>query len=191
VGNLLLVNGQVINGDGAPLKLTIPRGGIERWRFVLATNALAYGLRIKGADAKVIATDGGLLPKPFALDRVEIAPGQRYDFEVRPTADAKEVVLEALIDVLDANNMVVEQAFPLAKATVEGEVTSAEPVYPTITLPPVDVTAENLDWKLAGALVAGKVEFTINGMAWLRDRSARSPAPPHLRAERADEDHPA
>ena len=165
VGNLLLVNGQVINGEGTPLKLTIPRGGIERWRFVLATNALAYGLRIKGADARVIATDGGLLPKPFALDRVEIAPGQRYDFEVRPTADAKEVVLEALIDVLDANNMVVEQAFPLAKATVEGEVTSAEPVYPTITLPSTDVTAENLDWKLAGALVAGKVEFTINGMA--------------------------
>lgn len=49
-----------------------PRGAIERWRFVLATNALAYGLRIQGADARVIATDGGLLPAPFALDRVEI-----------------------------------------------------------------------------------------------------------------------
>ncbi|MFT3771055.1 MAG: multicopper oxidase family protein [Minicystis sp.] len=165
VGNVLLVNGQAVNDDDGPVTLTIPRGGIERWRFVLATNSLAYGLRIRGADARVMATDGGLLPAPFALDRVEIAPGQRYDFEVRPQADATEVVLEALIKVLDANDNVVEQPFPLARATVTGDVMTAEPVYPAVTLPATDVTAEALSWKLSGGVVNNKVEFTINGEA--------------------------
>jgi FtsP/CotA-like multicopper oxidase with cupredoxin domain len=165
VGNTLLVNGKSVFGDDGPLKITIPKGAIERWRFVLATNALAYGLRMKGASVKVIATDGGLLPKPFALKRVEIAPGQRYDFEVRPEADAKEVVLEAMILVVNANNEVVEEPYPLVRATIEGEVTAAEPVYPTVTLPSTSVDAEALTWKLSGSLVDGKPQFTINGMA--------------------------
>ncbi|MFO0761814.1 MAG: multicopper oxidase family protein [Byssovorax sp.] len=164
VGNTLLVNGKVVSGDDGPLQVSIPRGAIERWRFVLATNALAYGLRMKGAKARVIATDGGLLPKPFDLKRVEVAPGQRYDFEVRPDDGATQVVLEAVIKVLNDQNQVVDQPFSLVKATVEGEITAEEPVYPSITHPPTDVQAEELDWKLAGALVNGKVEFTINGM---------------------------
>lgn len=164
VGNTLLVNGKVINGDDGPLKFTIPRGAIERWRFVLATNALSYGLRVKGADTRVIATDGGLLPEPFALDRVEIAPGQRYDFEVRPRADATEVTLEALILVVNENNEVVEATFELARATIEGEIAVEEPKYPPIVLPATEVAADALSWKLAGALVDNKVEFTINGM---------------------------
>ena len=165
VGNKLVVNGKIVNDDDGPVPLTIPRGAIERWRFVLATNSLAYALRIRGADARVIATDGGLLPAPFPLDRVEVAPGQRYEFEVRPQADATEVVLEALIDVLDENDNVVEAPFPLARATVEGEVKADEPVYPAITLPKTDIEAETLAWKLSGGVVDGKVEFTINGQA--------------------------
>ena len=166
VGNTLLVNGKVVNGDtGQPLAFSIPRGAIERWRFVQATNALAYGLRIRGADARVIATDGGLLPQPFTLDRVEIAPGQRYDFEVRPRADATEVVLEALIQVLDENNQVVEASFEYARATIEGEAQTEEPVYPLVELPRVDVQpAETHEWKLSGGVVDDEVQFTINGV---------------------------
>ncbi len=163
VGNTLLVN-----GHAAPMTLTIPRGAIERWRFVMSTNALAYGLRIRGADAKVIATDGGLLPEPFALERVEAAAGNRYDFEVRPQADATEVVLEAMILVADAQGNVSEEPFELAVAKVEGELEAPaeEPVYPAVTLPAVDVTpAESLEWDLSGGVVLGQVEFTINGQA--------------------------
>lgn len=130
VGNTLL-----INGKGEAAKLTIARGAIERWRFVMATNSLAFALRVQGADVRVISTDGGLLPEPFKLNRVEIAPGQRYDFEVRPKADATEVVLEALIRTLDANNQVIEEPYPLARAAIEGELTTPEPVYPTTRRP--------------------------------------------------------
>ncbi|NUP10281.1 MAG: multicopper oxidase family protein [Polyangiaceae bacterium] len=159
VGNTLLVNGRT-----EPVSLTIPRGAIERWRFVLSSNSLYYGLRMRGADARVIATDGGLLPEPFELDRVEIAPGQRYDFEVRPQPGATEVVLEAMIFVLDENDQVVEAPFELAVAKIEGEVQTAEPAYPEVVHPPVDAApAEEIKWALSGGVVAGQVEFTING----------------------------
>jgi FtsP/CotA-like multicopper oxidase with cupredoxin domain len=164
VGNRLL-----INGKNEATKLTLARGAIERWRFVMATNALAFALRIRGADVRVIATDGGLLPEPFALDRVEVAPGQRYEFEVRARPDAAEVVLEALIRTLDANDQVVEEPYPLALATVEGEMETPEPIYPSITLPPVDAQADTLSWKLSGGLVDGKVQFTINGLPGVVD----------------------
>ncbi|NUO48633.1 MAG: multicopper oxidase family protein [Polyangiaceae bacterium] len=164
VGNTLLMN-----GVEAPLPVTIPRGAVERWRLVSANNALSYGVRFRGADVRVISTDGGLLPSSFSLadaedQRVEIAAGQRYDFEVRPQADATEVVMEALILVADSQGNVSEEPFDLAVAAVGGEVETVEPIYPVVTLPDATVApAESLTWNLSGGVVAGKVEFTING----------------------------
>jgi FtsP/CotA-like multicopper oxidase with cupredoxin domain len=160
VGNTLLVNGLPI-----PHQVEIARGAIERWRFILATNALSHGLRVQGADVRVIATDGGLLPQAFPLDRVDVAPGQRYELEVRPQAGAAEVVLEALILVLDENEQIVEEPFPLVRATVVGETTAAEPVYPLVEHPRLDVAAETLEWALAGSLVDGAPVFTIDGVS--------------------------
>ncbi len=163
VGNFLLANGQP-----GVLVTTIPKGGVERWRVVLASNALAFGLRIRGADAKLIATDGGLLPEQLTLTRVEMAAGQRYEFEVRPEHGATEVVLEAMVVVADAQGNVSEQPFALLRATVEGEVTAAEPVYPSVTLPKTTELpewAESLAWKLSAVSVGGRVQFTINGQS--------------------------
>ncbi|WP_169796717.1 multicopper oxidase family protein [Chondromyces crocatus] len=167
IGNTLLVNGKVISGEGGePVTFTIPRGSVERWRFVLATNALSYDLQIRGAEARVIATDGGLLPQPFPLDRVEIAPGQRFEFEVRPLPDADEVALEALILVLDENDNVVEMPFELARGTVEGEIEEAPaPEYPVVELPSTKVDAVTHSWALSGGVVDNEVQFTINGKA--------------------------
>jgi FtsP/CotA-like multicopper oxidase with cupredoxin domain len=159
VGNTLLVNGRAI-----PLAVTVPAGGIERWRIVLATNSLNFGMRVQGADVRVIGTDGGLLPSPFELDRVAFAPGQRYDLEVRPRA-GEDITLEALILQLDENDEVVEVPFPLVEATVDGEATTEEPVYPVVELPATDVEASELTWSLAGSVVDGEVVFTINGEA--------------------------
>ena len=66
--------------------------------------------------------------------------------------------------MLDENDNVVEEPFTLARGTIEGEVTAQEPVYPAVTLPPVDGAAETLAWKLSGAVVNNKVQFTINGV---------------------------
>lgn len=159
VGNTLLANGKA-----EPLRTVLPRGGIERWRVILANNALTMGLRLKGAQTRVIATDGGLLPSPLEADRVEIAPGQRYDFEVRAGEGESEVTLEALIFVIE-NDQVVEKPFPLAIARVEGDVAQPEPKYPEVILPAVNVAATEVAWKLAATNAGGKVEFTINGQS--------------------------
>lgn len=164
IGNTILLNGQRI-----PYKTTIARGAVERWRVVLSSNALSFGLQIQGAKARVIATDGGLLPEPIPLERVEIAPGQRYELEVQADEDATKVSLQAMIWVLDENDEVVEAPFSLVVADVEGEAAAKVPTYPSVTLPATNVDAAIVDWKLSGAVVNGKVQFTINGEAGSAD----------------------
>lgn len=162
-GNILLANGKEV-----PLKTTIAAGSVERWRLVLASNALDFALRVKGATVRVIATDGGLLPEAFVLgeggeERVAMAPGQRYDLEVRPEPGATKVVLEAVMPQLDENNQVVDASFDLVRAQIEGSVSAEEPVYPAITLPSTAVDADLETWKIGGVAVEGGVEFSIDG----------------------------
>jgi FtsP/CotA-like multicopper oxidase with cupredoxin domain len=162
VGNALL-----INGTSSPLSWSIPRGSVQRWRIILASNALSYGLRTRGGVVRVIATDGGFLPQPFTLDRIEIAPGQRYELEVEAAEGAAEVVLEALILVSDGKGGVIDQPFTLASAAVvePQEPALARPQYPAVELPAVDAQMAQLEWRLSGAVVNNRVEFTINEKA--------------------------
>ncbi|RYE76117.1 MAG: multicopper oxidase family protein, partial [Myxococcales bacterium] len=164
VGNRLL-----INGSTKPMKVTLARGAVERWRVVLATNALSLKLRTVGAKTRVIGTDGGFLPAPFDLETVQMAPGQRYDLEVRADDAATEVDLEGLILALDANDNVIEQPFPFVQASVAGEVPVVEPVYPAVPMPGVDMGAKKVNWKLSGGVVGGKVQFTINGVTGVQE----------------------
>lgn len=162
VGNTLL-----INGSSSPQTWSIPRGSVQRWRIILASNALSYGLRTRGGAVRVIATDGGFLPQPFALERVEIAPGQRYELEVEAAEGASEVVLEAMILVSDGKGGVVDQPFTLARAAVVEPLEQAlpRPQYPVVELPVVDSEMDQLEWRLSGAVVNNRVEFTINEKA--------------------------
>jgi FtsP/CotA-like multicopper oxidase with cupredoxin domain len=73
-GNVLLVNGQ-----RAPVALEVAAGSRERWRFVNAANGRFFNLELEGAELLVIASDGGLLPEPYAARTLLIAPGERYD----------------------------------------------------------------------------------------------------------------
>ena len=83
-GNVLLVNGQ--RGEG----IEVAQGTRERWRFVNAANGRYFNLALAGHSFLVIAWDGGLLPEPYRVDRLLIAPGERYevliDFDAPPAA---------------------------------------------------------------------------------------------------------
>lgn len=164
-GNMLLAN-----GAQAPTRVTTARGGIERWRIISASNAIEMGLEVSGADVRLIGTDGGLLPEPLPFTRVEIAPGQRYELEVRPHAEADEVVLNARVLVAAPGGGVTEGTFALVRAAIEGDTTATEPVYPTVVLPAVDVAPhESLEWEIGAVNVAGKVQFTIDGQSMFVD----------------------
>lgn len=72
-GNVLLVNGQ----RGATL--IIASGTRERWRLVNAANGRYFNLALPGHSFLVIGWDGGLVPEPYAVETLLIAPGERYD----------------------------------------------------------------------------------------------------------------
>ncbi len=162
LGNVLLTNGQT-----ARLTATAPRNGVERWRLLNAANARSMRVRVDGARWKVVGTDGGLLPEPYEPGEIVIAPGQRFDLEVRmEDGEAAAAQLVAVVPVA-VGSAVEDRDFILAEVTFEGEV---EPrpawVAPSVTLPSTTPTgALTRTWALSGAVVDGGVEFTINGRA--------------------------
>jgi FtsP/CotA-like multicopper oxidase with cupredoxin domain len=88
-GDTLLVNGAL------PGAITTS-GGVERWRLVNASNGRFFDLEL-GIALRVIGWDGGLIPEPYDVDHLPLAPGERYDVLVavgdRPlTLRTREVV---------------------------------------------------------------------------------------------------
>lgn len=72
-GNVLLVNG--VRGA----RLEVAEGSRERWRLVNSANGRYFNLELAGHSFLVVGWDGGLLPAPYTVDRLLIAPGERYD----------------------------------------------------------------------------------------------------------------
>lgn len=167
IGRGRLGNRLLCNGAATPCEVTARRGAVERWRVVNAANARSFDFTVRGASWRIIATDGGILPEAFVTTGVNIAPGQRYDIEVRhddPAAATAELVAD--IPVLLADGGVGTREFPLISAAHEGEVTPIEPVYPTVTLPSIDAPdAGARSWLLSGGVTDAGVEFTINGQS--------------------------
>ncbi len=75
-GNVLLVNGQRKAG------IEVASGSRERWRFINAANGRYFNLSLSGHSFLVIAWDGGKLPKPYRVDSLLVAPGERYEILV-------------------------------------------------------------------------------------------------------------
>ena len=76
MGNVLLVNGQ------ARATTRAAAGSRERWRIVNTANGRYFNLTLPGRELLVIGWDGGLLPEPYATERLLVAPGERYDLLV-------------------------------------------------------------------------------------------------------------
>jgi FtsP/CotA-like multicopper oxidase with cupredoxin domain len=79
-GQVVTVNGQV-----NPV-LSIKPGEIQRWRVLNASNARFYKLSLEGHTLHVVGTDGGLLDKPYPVERILLAPGERVDLLVKAGA---------------------------------------------------------------------------------------------------------
>ena len=73
LGEAIVVNGQIGPVAHVP-------AGIVRLRLVNAANARNFDLSLSdGRPLTLIATDQGLLPKPIALDRLRLTPGERVE----------------------------------------------------------------------------------------------------------------
>lgn len=75
-GNVLLVNGERLPS------LEAPAGGRERWRLLNSANGTYFNVSLPGHPLRVVGWDGGLLPEPYEVDNLVIAPGERYELLV-------------------------------------------------------------------------------------------------------------
>lgn len=153
LGNTLLVNGR-----NQPVTGVAPLRSVERWRIISATTARVLDVSADGASWRVIASDGGLLPQPYAPNRIVLAPGQRYDLEVVYNQSA--VAARLLVHVIaEVDGVEQEVARPVAEYTIQGDANADLPVYPTVTLPAMPDAPLEKELRL-GATEDG---FTING----------------------------
>ncbi|AEH79725.1 Multicopper oxidase signal peptide [Sinorhizobium meliloti SM11] len=60
-----------------------PAGGLVRVRIAATDVTRIYTIGLEGAEARVIALDGNPVEIPFALDRLDLGPGQRVDLALR------------------------------------------------------------------------------------------------------------
>lgn len=75
-GNVMLINGQ------AGAVAAVPKG-IARLRLINASNARIYELFAEdGRTMHLVATDGGFLPAPVAVNRARMSPGERVELLV-------------------------------------------------------------------------------------------------------------
>lgn len=75
-GKTLLVNGV------AGARLPVQPGALVRFRLVNVANSRFFNLKLPGHKWHVIGVDGGLVPKPYDVETLLVAPGERYDVMV-------------------------------------------------------------------------------------------------------------
>ena len=89
-GSTLLINGRenpTINVNG---------GQSERWRFINSSSARYFQLYLGGRKFTVIGSDGGLIERPYQVDKVLLVPGERVDIIGGPFEEDETVELESL-----------------------------------------------------------------------------------------------
>lgn len=74
----------LVNGIHQP-RIEATAGTLERWRLVNASASRYYRFAVDSHPLHVIASDGGRLAAPVAVDSVLIAPGERVEVFVAPT----------------------------------------------------------------------------------------------------------
>ncbi|HIA04673.1 MAG TPA: multicopper oxidase family protein [Myxococcales bacterium] len=167
-GNVLLLNGKAVDeGDSLALR----HGVVERWRVMNSANARTAQLDLMAAEWRVIASDGGLVPEPFTTELLQIAPGERYDLEMRWNPESAEDSGELRYWVPVVENEQVKLA-PIVLQTLfsnDEEALAAHDVeLPEVTLPewPVEdmptITIE-LDGKPG---FNGQIQWMLNGKVY-------------------------
>jgi FtsP/CotA-like multicopper oxidase with cupredoxin domain len=85
-GNVITVNART------DTSLALKSGERIRLRLLNASNGRVYAPDFTGVDATIIAVDGMYLRAPIALERFEIAPGNRVDLDITVRGGESRVV---------------------------------------------------------------------------------------------------
>lgn len=167
LGNVMLVNGQ------RNPTIEIAAGGRERWRLVNSANGHFFNLVLPGQSFLVIGWDGGLLSAPYPTDTLLIAPGERLDVLVEPSAaEGAELVLQNVH--YDRGHNLPDNG-PKDLLTLRVGAPLAEPLAPLPTswrdIQPIDAAgAASKRFVLTEVMnetdPSAEPEFFINGEKW-------------------------
>ncbi|WP_239153900.1 multicopper oxidase family protein [Amycolatopsis sp. FDAARGOS 1241] len=171
-GALVLVNGQ-----HQPVIAAAP-GATERWRVINGCTSRVLALRLEGHRLTQAALDGRFLPTPTLRESVVLAPGNRADLLVRPTAPgAYSLVSDAYPrgSVVGGGTMnggaVTSSRAVLAILNVAGPAMTSPSLplrLPAPVVPPDPISRERrltfaMGMNMGGMGAGGMMSFTIDG----------------------------
>ncbi len=157
-GNTLLFNGQV-----SPTLRAQP-GETLRLRLVNTANGRFFNLKIAGHQLRVAGTDGGLIPIPYDVDSLPIAPGERYDVFVSLSGDVGDELAITTEPYDRGHGTDDNPSMPLATLSLEGSKVTGKPLPEDG--PAAELFAEggeSFAVVLGEAFIGGEQKFTING----------------------------
>ncbi|MDO9321599.1 MAG: multicopper oxidase family protein, partial [Pseudomonas sp.] len=106
----------LINGQHQP---NIQLNGPERWRIWNACSARYLKLNLGGQSFSLVGTDGGLIEQPQTLSEILLAPAERIELIVQPSAQGGQVALTAAIyDRNKMGNVATESVISLAQISL-------------------------------------------------------------------------
>ncbi len=157
-GNTILVDGV------ADATLRFRPGATVRLRLVNAANGRFFNLALAGVKLHVIGTDGGLA-KPYEVDRLLIAPGERYDVMLN-VPGAAGTTLDLMTDPYDrGHDSGQDPPLKVARVLLDGAPVAAPAPIPTTGATIARFPAPTETFPIAlneKSLPTGEVVFTIN-----------------------------
>jgi blue copper oxidase len=155
-GNYLLVNGQ------AGATAVVPQG-IVRLRMLNGSNARIYTLFFDDTRPKhLVATDGGFLPAPIALDRLSLAPGERAEVLVDMSDGGAAVIMSDPAQPYRVLSFEVDAALPARITRLPDKL---DGVLEDLAGSEVATRLISLDMGMGGMMMGGGA-FAINGQPY-------------------------
>jgi FtsP/CotA-like multicopper oxidase with cupredoxin domain len=178
----------LVNGIERP-NVTAEAGVLERWRIVNASASRYYRLALDDHPLHTIASDGGRLNAPVSVEDVLLAPGERVELLVTPSAAGTFALRSLRYDRgsvgmgggMMGRDSLADREVVLATLTVIGNDKPAD--LPSslldaddLTLPtPVASRVLELGMGMGGAMMGGgmgeMMSFTIDGKTFDPDRT--------------------
>ncbi|MFI5615518.1 multicopper oxidase family protein [Amycolatopsis sp. NPDC051903] len=163
-GTLVLVDGQ-----HQPV-IAAAAGAAQRWRVINACTSRVLALRLEGHQLTQVAFDGWFLPAPTARDLVVLAPGNRADLLIRPTAPGRYALVSEAYDrgSIMGGGSVTSSQVVLGTLDVAGPAAAAPALPATLPAPPIPVGPIVRERQLTFGMGRGSemMSFTIDGRTY-------------------------
>ncbi len=173
----------LVNGFEQP-SIVAAAGALERWRFLNASSSRYYRLSVDGHPLHIIASDGGRIDVPVAVEEVLLAPGERAEALLTPTESGTFAVRSLPYDRGGMGGMMggssSSEEVVLGTVTVTGNGAPAllppalldldQLTVPTVTATRVMELAMGMGGGMMGGDSGDMMSFTIDGETFDPDR---------------------